>query len=42
VAEDLPFIARPYSKEELEAGERLARRYHIKMQRSVDPVQFIG
>ena len=42
VAEDLPFIARPYSKEELEAGERLAQRYHIKLQRSAGPVQFIG
>ncbi len=42
VAEDLPFITRPYSKEELEAGERLAQRYHVKLRRSVGPVQFIG
>ena len=42
MAEDLPFIARPFSKEELEAGERLAQRYNVRLQRSVGPVQFIG
>jgi len=42
VAEDLPWIARPFSKAELEAGERLAQRYHIKLQHNVGPVQFIG
>jgi len=42
VAEDLPFIARPFSKEELAAGEQLAQRYNVKLQRNVGPVQFIG
>lgn len=42
VAEDLPFITRPFSKEELEAGERLGQRYSVSVQRSVGPVQFIG
>lgn len=42
VAEDLPSIARPYSPDELEAGERLAQRYHVALQRDVAPVQFIG
>jgi formamidase len=42
VAEDLLFIARPFSKEDLEAGERLAQRYHVTVQRNVGPVQFIG
>jgi formamidase len=42
VAEDLPFIARPFSKEELAAGERLAQRYNVQLQRNVGPLQFIG
>jgi acetamidase/formamidase len=42
VPEDLPFIARPFSKEELEAGERLAQRYHLSLQQRVGPAQFIG
>jgi len=42
VAEDLPYITRPFSKEELAAGERLAQRYNVKLQRNVGPVQFIG
>ncbi len=42
VAEDLPFIARPFTSEELAAGERLAQRYHVTLQRNVGPVQFIG
>ena len=42
VAEDLPFIVRPFSNEELAAGERLAQRHHVALQRSVGPVQFIG
>ncbi|MFL5662977.1 MAG: acetamidase/formamidase family protein, partial [Ktedonobacteraceae bacterium] len=42
VAEDLPYIARPFSKEELAAGEQLAQRYNVKLQRNVGPVQFIG
>jgi acetamidase/formamidase len=42
VAEDLPFIARPFSQEELAAGERVAQRYNITLQRHVGPIQFIG
>lgn len=42
VAEDLPFITRPFSQEELAAGERLAQRYNVTLQRNVGPVQFIG
>jgi len=42
VAEDLPFITRPFSQEELAAGERLAQRYHVKLQRNTGPIQFIG
>jgi len=42
VPDDLPFIARPFSPEELAAGERLARRYNVTLQRNVGPVQFIG
>lgn len=42
VAEDLPYIARPYTQQELEAGERLAQRYNVTLRRSVAPVQFIG
>src|SRR5260370_35053685 len=42
VAEDLPFITRPFSQEELAAGERLAQRYNVTLQRNVGPIQFIG
>lgn len=42
VAEDLPFIARPFTPQELEAGERLAQRYQVSLQRNVGPIQFIG
>jgi formamidase len=42
VAEDLPFITRPFSQEELAVGERLAQSYHVTLQRNVGPVQFIG
>jgi formamidase len=42
VAEDLPFIARPFSKSEMEAGERLAQHYNVSLQRNVGPLQFIG
>jgi acetamidase/formamidase len=42
VPEDLPFIVRPFSKEELEAGELLAQRYHLTLQHRVGPAQFIG
>lgn len=42
VANDLPWIARPFSPEELERGRRLAARYGIELRADVAPVQFIG
>lgn len=42
VAEDLPLIARPYAQEELAAGECLAQRYGVTLQRNLGPLQFIG
>lgn len=42
VAEDLPFIGRPFSKAEIAAGERLAQQYNVKLRRNVGPLQFIG
>ena len=42
VAEDLPYTTRPFSQQEQEAGEALARRYNMTVQRNVGPVQFIG
>lgn len=42
VPEDLPFIARPYSRTEVEMGERLARQYGVTLQREVGPIQLIG
>jgi len=42
VAEDLPYITRPFSQAEWAAGERLAQRHNMTLQRSVGPVQFIG
>jgi acetamidase/formamidase len=42
VAEDLPWIARPFSKEELERGRALGKRYSVQMQGPMAPVQFIG
>jgi formamidase len=42
VAEDLPWIARPFSAEERERGRRLAERYDIRPSGPVAPVQFIG
>ncbi|HEY5034036.1 MAG TPA: acetamidase/formamidase family protein [Candidatus Dormibacteraeota bacterium] len=42
VVEDLPWIARPFSKEELERGRALGQRYSVQMQGPMAPVQFIG
>lgn len=42
VPEDLPFIARPYTREELEIGERLAAQYGVTLQRDKGPIQVIG
>ncbi len=42
VAEDLPWIARPFAKEELERGDALGKRYGVQVNRNVGPVQFIG
>jgi len=42
VPEDLPFIARPYTKKELEIGQRLARQHGVSLQRKTGPIQVIG
>jgi acetamidase/formamidase len=42
VPEDLPFIARPYTKREVEIGQRLARQYGVTLQRMAGPIQVIG
>ncbi|MFN8163812.1 MAG: acetamidase/formamidase family protein [Solirubrobacterales bacterium] len=42
VAEDLPWIARPFNAEERERGSKLAERYGIRLSGTVAPVQFIG
>lgn len=42
VVEDLPWIARPFSKEELERGSALGKRYGVQVQGPVAPLQFIG
>ncbi len=42
VAEDLPAIARPYTKQELGIGERLAKQYGVALQRKTAPIQVIG
>jgi formamidase len=40
--EDLPWIARPFGADELARGEALGRRYDVKVEARVAPVQFIG
>ncbi|HSB72304.1 MAG TPA: acetamidase/formamidase family protein [Candidatus Methylomirabilis sp.] len=42
VPEDLPGIARPYTKKELEIGQRLARQHGVTLQRKRGPIQVIG
>jgi acetamidase/formamidase len=42
VGEDLPWIARPFTAEERERGQRLAARYDVRPAGPVGPVQFIG
>jgi formamidase len=42
VAEDLPWIARPFTAEERERGRKLAERYDVRPSGPVGPVQFIG
>jgi len=42
VAEDLPYIARPYTRKELEIGQRLAKQYGVRLQRKMAPIQVIG
>lgn len=42
VVEDLPWIARPFTAEELERGRKLAERHDIRPGGPVGPVQFIG
>jgi len=40
--EDLPRIARPYTKTELTIGQRLANRFGVALQRKTGPIQVIG
>ncbi len=40
--EDLPYIARPYTKKEIEIGQRLARQHGVTLQRKMGPIQVIG
>ena len=40
--EDLPWIARPYLKKELEVGQRLARQHGVSLQRRTGPIQVVG
>jgi acetamidase/formamidase len=42
VAEDLPWIARPFTSEEIQRGQALADSYGVKLAADVAPVQFIG
>jgi len=42
VAEDLPWIARPFTDEERRRGGDLAARYGVELRADVAPVQFIG
>jgi len=42
VAEDLPWIARPFTASELGRGRKLGERHGVKAQTDVAPVQFIG
>ena len=42
VAEDLPWIARPFTAQEVDRGRALARRHGVEIQARVAPVQFIG
>lgn len=42
VADDLPWIARPFSADEVDRGRRLAARYGVEARTDVAPVQFIG
>jgi acetamidase/formamidase len=42
VAEDLPFIAKPYTRKEIEIGQRLARQHGVTLQRKTRPIQVIG
>lgn len=40
--EDLPWIARPYTKREIDIGQRLAKRYGVTLRRKTGPIQVIG
>lgn len=42
VAEDLPWIARPFTEEEIGRGRALATQYGIELKAGVAPLQFIG
>ena len=42
VAEDLPWIARPFTAQEIARGRKLGERHGVQVQTDVAPVQFIG
>ncbi len=42
VADDLPWIARPFTQAELTRGRELGRRFGVEPRERVAPVQFIG
>jgi acetamidase/formamidase len=40
--EDLPFLARPYTREELEKARKLAQEWGVELQEKVAPIQVVG
>ena len=40
--EDLPFLARPYTREELEKARRLAQEWAVPLAERMAPIQVIG
>jgi acetamidase/formamidase len=42
VVDDLPWIARPFSAEELRRGQALGSKYDVDVEINVAPVQFLG
>jgi acetamidase/formamidase len=40
--EDLPFLARPYTREEVEKGRQLARMFDTRFVEEVAPIQVVG
>ncbi|MGM0606281.1 MAG: acetamidase/formamidase family protein [Halobacteriota archaeon] len=40
--EDVPFIAKPYSEAEIDAGRDLAAQYHTELTTDMGPIQVVG